>query len=148
MRKGIILDMDGTLVQVNSIRHHLVGRYRDFHRFHSESLGCPPNPEVIDAAVQAYHDGLAILIVTARVERYWAVTQLWLRQNLPIPWTQIYMRKDKDYRPDSIVKQEILCKIKADGFDPVEAWDDRTDVAAVWESHGIKVNLVEGFGFE
>lgn len=144
MKSAVIFDCDGTLVNVSSILDHLEPPNRNFHRFHRESVNCPPNAWVVEDAVKAYESGLAILIVTARIKRYWPETQFWLRNNLPVPYENLYMRKDGDYRPDGVVKLEILDQIDADGYNVIHAWDDNPNVIKVWESQGIPVTVVEG----
>lgn len=140
--------MDGTLCNVSPVIHHLTGEVRNFHRFHRESVNCPPNQHVVDAAVADHEAGKAILIVTARVFRYVWETMFWLSHNLPVPYEQIYMRRDGDFRPDGVVKREILAMIKEDGYRVTEAWDDNPAVVAVWESEGIPVNIVKGHWYD
>lgn len=145
MRDAVIVDCDGTLVEVSGILDYLEPPNRNFHKFHRESVNCPPKSWVVDEVVDAYNDGLAILIVTARVQRYWPETQFWLRHHLPVPYENIYMRADGDFRPDGVVKLEILDKIREDGYNVVRAWDDNPQVIKVWESQGIPVTVVPGW---
>ncbi len=50
---AIIFDMDGTLCDVSAIRHLVKGDERDFDKFHTESVNCPPYAHVLAAAKQA-----------------------------------------------------------------------------------------------
>jgi hypothetical protein len=145
MRDAYLFDMDGTMTDVSSIRHHLVGADRNFHKFHRASVDCPPHPEVVGAAVEAHRAGIAVIICTARVETYWPETQFWLRHHLPVPYDAIYMRRKGDYRKDGIIKRELLGEMREDGFNVVRAWDDNPAVVAVWESEGIEVTVVPGW---
>lgn len=142
-----IFDLDGTLCNVTSIRHHVLKKHKDFKSFHSESVNCPPNEEVVRAARQAKENGRAVLVVTARSFDYVFHSMFWLNIN-DVPYDQIYMRAANDYRPDHEVKKDILDMIKADGYHPVGAWDDRAEIAEVWESAGIPTTIVEGYGFD
>jgi hypothetical protein len=72
----------------------------------------------------------------------------YLSMHLPVPYEQLYMRRDNDFRPDHIVKQEILDMIRRDGYNVVKAYDDRPEIAKVWEAGGIPTILVKGFGFD
>lgn len=148
VKDAVIFDMDGTLCDVRGIRHHLLGKARNFHKFHRESVNCPPNQWVVNDAVAAYGSGLAILIVTARVFKYWPETQFFLSMHLPVPYEKLYMRKDGDFRNDGTVKREILAQIKKDGYNVVRAWDDNPTVVEVWQQEGIPVTVVEGYGFD
>lgn len=145
---AVIYDCDGTLVNVGSVIHHLTGEHRNFHRFHRESVNCPPNQEVVDALVEDYYNGLNILIVTARVKKYWPETQFWLRHNIPVPYHGIWMRADGDFRPDGVIKREILAMIREE-YNVVKAWDDNPVVIDVWESEGIpEINVVKGHWYD
>ena len=153
MRNAIIVDMDGTLADVSGIRHHVVppnpmpkGWYKDFHAFHSASVDCPPNPAVVDHAIRAHLLGTAVLIVTARRAMYRHQTAWWLALN-GVPSDALYMRGDRDGRPDYEVKKDILASIRT-SFNPIFAVDDNPAVLALWEEEGIPTLKVEGFGFE
>lgn len=147
LRDAEIFDLDGTLCDVSSIRHHVTGKVRNFHRFHTESINCPPVEWVVDEARRAHREGRAVLIVTAREFRFAMVCMFYLRI-IGVEYEQLYMRRNGDYRPDSIVKEEILDIIRKDGYNPVRAYDDNPSIWDVWESAGIETIRVEGYGFE
>jgi hypothetical protein len=65
-----------------------------------------------------------------------------------LPYEQMYMRRNGDYRPDYEVKRDILDMIRADGYNPVKAYDDNPNVWDVWEAAGIETVRVEGYGFD
>lgn len=144
-RKAIIFDMDGTLADVRAIRHHVLNgtRHKDFDKFHEESVNVPPNEHVAEAARQAHADGLAVLIVTARSAKWRHHTAMWLAIN-HIPSEGMWMRPNKDHRPDFEVKSDILRRIQA-SFDVIHAWDDNPSVIQLWESHNIPTTIVEGW---
>jgi hypothetical protein len=52
------------------------------------------------------------------------------------------MRIVGDYRPDDVVKTEMLDQLEADGWHITEAWEDSDDIIALWESRGITVHAV------
>ncbi|WP_229052017.1 hypothetical protein [Aeromicrobium sp. Leaf350] len=143
MRRAAIFDVDGTLCDVSSVRHHVRGRKKDFNAFHSDALACPPHVEVADAARRARAEGLAVLVVTARKERWRHPTGFWLALH-DIPSDELYMRGDKDGRRDVEVKRDILQRIRR-RYEVVEAWDDNPAIIALWESRGIPVRVVEGW---
>jgi hypothetical protein len=47
------------------------------------------------------------------------------------------MRSDNDYRADFIVKEELLAQLRADGYNPVMAFDDRQQVVDMWRENGL-----------
>lgn len=142
-RHGVIFDMDGTLADVRGIRHHVMGKRKDFHKFHSASIDVPANEEVARAARQAHADGLAVLIVTARKAVWRNHTAFWLALNA-IPSEGLWMRANHDDRPDREVKQDILNSIR-ESFHVVHAWDDNPSVIEVWHRNGIPTTTVEGW---
>ena len=48
------------------------------------------------------------------------------------------MRKAGDYRPDAKVKEELLTQVKADGYEPILAFEDRERVVDMWRRNGIQ----------
>jgi FMN phosphatase YigB (HAD superfamily) len=145
MTAAVVVDMDGTLCDVSSIRHYVAERrQRNFDKFHRASLWCPPMWNV-RAMVRAYHRaGDAILVVTARDARYEQVTRDWLVK-YSVPFHRLYMRPWGDIRPDVEVKTDILAALRADGFVPRLAIDDNPAVIGLWEREGIPTHTVPGF---
>lgn len=141
MRPAVIFDMDGTLCDVSAIRHHVEGTDKDFDAFHAAAMDCPANAEVVAGLRAAQSDGNAILIVTSRSAKWRDYTIKWLDQR-DIAFDALYTRIEADFRPDDVVKADILKAIVADGFQPVHAWDDSPDIIALWRDHGIKVTPV------
>jgi hypothetical protein len=146
MQDAVIVDVDGTIVNVTGIRHLVTGETRNFDAFHKESVNCPPNQAVIDAINEQRLLGRKILIVTARQFKYLRLTVWWMHFANVGPVEAIYMRKDGDYRPDAEVKFDILKMIKDDGYNPVLAYDDRECVADIWRAAGIQTVMVDELG--
>ena len=142
-RHAIIFDADGTLVDVRGIRHYVRGKWRDFDSFHRSSLFSPPVQSVVDMAFDADREGYAVIVVTAREDKYRDVTQAWLDKHA-VPYENIYMRPTGDSRKDSIVKEELLERILED-YDVVHAVDDNPAVKEVWHNANILTTVVPGF---
>lgn len=142
-RKARIFDVDGTLCDVSTIRHHVTGDNRNFDAFHLASIDCPPHPHVVKAAQESEAEGIAPLIVTARQTRYRNVTAFWLAMH-HIPSEALYMRRTGDMRPDYDVKRDILASIR-DRYEIVEAWDDNPSIIRLWQEEGIPYVLVPGW---
>lgn len=139
---SIIVDVDGTLCDVTSVRHYVTGESRNFAAFHEASRFCPTRPDVERAVRAAHAAGIAVVIVTARDARFERTTRDFLARN-DIPFDALFMRPWGDQRRDTIVKGEIFEAITSAGFRPIAAIDDRQDIAAVWESHGVPTFVVE-----
>ena len=65
----------------------------------------------------------------------------WLKDN-NIPFDEFYIRKEKDMRPDFIVKEEMWDKISKE-FNIVSMFDDRWQVTSHARALGLKVFSVE-----
>ena len=149
--EAVIVDVDGTLVDVSSVRHYVIaallpdGSYKtkDFDAFHRESVNCPPIWETVGRVNRWFNDGTKILIVTARSERYYGPTAWWLAEN-NIPHHELYMRADRDFRPDYVIKSEILARITK-RYNVIHAIDDNPAVIRLWEENGIETTVVPGW---
>lgn len=144
---AVIVDVDGTLCDVTSVRHHVLTRPKNFHAFHEGAADCPPHPHVIDW-VGRYHDaGHEILVVTGRMEQWWRSTVDWLAHHLPVTHHGPYMREDGDYRPDTVVKREIYDQL-AKHYDIRAAIDDNPAIIQLWTDLGLQVETVPGWETE
>lgn len=148
--KAVIIDMDGTLCDVSSIRYFVnpdhpdFPGFKDWESFHGGAIDCPPNEEALTEYRRAKDEGLAILIVTARMEQWALPTLLWLSEN-DIEHDALFMRVQNDYRKDYVIKREILEEIKEQGYEPVRAVDDNPAVIELWEEEGIETVKIQGW---
>ncbi len=140
-------DMDGTLNDIRPVRHFVDkdanGGKRNFDMFHRSSLFCPPNPEVVQMLKDAQAQGMAILITTARQEKYREVSQRWLHDQ-GITFDNYFCRSNDDMRPDYEVKKDMYDEISKH-YDLVHQVDDNPAAVAAWEEKGVLVTEVPGF---
>lgn len=146
--EAVIFDCDGTLVDVSSIRHLVAGGpengYRkDFDAFHREAVNCPPHPWVLEAAKAENAAGRAVLIVTGRSAEHRNSTAMWLALH-GVPSEAMWMRARGDYRPDYVVKAEILAKIRK-SWRVARAYDDNPSVLRLWAQERIATVVVPGW---
>lgn len=138
MTRAVIVDLDGTLVDVSDIEHHVSGPEKDFAAFHAASADAPADLEVLAAVQEAHASGLAVLVVTSREFIWRDLTLDWLVAH-DVPYDALVMRIVGDYRPDHVVKAEMLDQIEADGYTVLRAWEDRDEIADLWTARGIEV---------
>lgn len=143
--EAIIVDMDGTLVDVRGVRHYIrPGRaYLDFDRFHRASRFSPPHSDVVERVRAEQTAGRTVFVVTARRDRHETVCRDWLAKH-EVPYDRLLMRRDDDQRADVEVKREILAHIRRT-HDVVLALDDNPSVIALWRSEHIPVIVVPGW---
>lgn len=142
-RKAIIVDVDGTLVNTADIVHLVLAKPKKYDHFHYASAFCEPHDWVVDEVREHFLEGTAVLIVTARKDRWWTLTSNWLGDN-KVPYDELHMRRDDDDRPDYIIKEEILFELR-ERFDIIHAYDDNPNVIELWVEHGIPVTVVPGW---
>lgn len=94
------------------------------------------------ARAEAKH-GNAVIVVTARDERWRELTRGWLDRH-PIPHTELRMRPAGDQRHDAIVKGDILADLQS-RYDIQMAVDDRPSVIEFWRAAGIPTVVVPGW---
>ena len=147
-RKAWIFDVDGTLANVDSILKYIVNKddtddfKKDFDKFHRESVHVPPHPHVVDMLWNVVDRGdTDIIIVTARREEWRAHTSYWLETKANVPHTALFMRGNKDYRPDYEVKKDILEHIRL-FWDVKHAVDDNPNVIRLWQENGIPTTKI------
>lgn len=142
---AVIVDVDGTLVDVSSVRHHVAGPgKRDFDAFHHGSADCPPIAQTLRWVEEMHDNGHHILVVTARMEKWRGLTLSWLARHLTRPHTELVMRRDGDYRPDYEVKREIHAELE-DRYHIRAAIDDNPNVLKLWNELGIPCTVVPGW---
>jgi len=142
-RLAIIVDCDGTLVDTADIVHMVLAKPKKYDQFHHASVFSPPHGWVVEEVRGHYLQGIAVIIVTARKDRWWELTSNWLEAH-EVPYDELHMRKDDDHRPDRIIKEEILFELR-ERFTIIGAYDDNPSVVALWEEHGISVTVVPGW---
>ena len=150
MKTAVIFDIDGTLANVSSIRHHLTEYdktkrtvIKHFNRFHAESINVPPHDYVVNAAQMAKILGHAVFIVTARKHMWRNHTAWWLAMN-NVPSDMLVMRGDDDNRKDYEVKKDMLATIRK-AYNIIYAWDDNPSIVKLWAEEGIPTTVVPGW---
>lgn len=132
---AVLVDLDGTLVDVSKIRHIVQGPKRDFDAFHRASVDCPPVPETL-LLIENYRKlGNLIVVVSSRSNKFRSLTNMWLALH-SIEVDLVLMRKEHDARQDILVKTEMFEHLK-DRYELVAAIDDRQDLLENWGSLGV-----------
>jgi uncharacterized HAD superfamily protein len=134
--------MDGTLADVGHRLHHIKGPGRkDWHRFFEGMDDDAPNAEIVNM-VRSYAKDHEIVIVTGRPDAYRKRTVAWLNR-YEVPFSRLFMRRERDHRPDYVVKKEILESLGAEKERVTLVIDDRPSVCDMWRDCGLKVHQVE-----
>lgn len=132
----VIFDIDGTLADINHRRHFVTEKPKNWPAFQAsahldrcvEPLAC-----LARSLPLLSH---RVILCSGRGEQERPVTEAWLTKH-QIPFDRLYMRAEKDYRADDVIKAELLARIIADGYRPELVFDDRNRVVAMWRAAGI-----------
>lgn len=136
----VFVDVDGTLADVRHRLHHIrEGRKKNWQAFFEASDRDPPVSSTVAWVRSLAHDH-DIIVITGRPEAYRARTAAWLKKHA-IPFTDIFMRRDGDHRPDYEIKEEALRRWPKERIKLVI--EDRPLVHDMWRKHGIRCVLVE-----
>lgn len=140
MANSVIFDVDGTLADCQHRIHWVRSKPKNWPAFNRGMANDGVHQDICDLLRMFHSSGWTILIATGRSEDDRAVTENWLANvaGLGGLWTKLYMRASLDYRPDDIVKSEILDQMIQDGFTPTMAVDDRDQVVKMWRERGIR----------
>lgn len=147
MKPAVIFDIDGTVADAGHRLGFITGGAKDWDRFFEPALvmqDAPISP-LLDCA-QAFDAWAENIFVTARPERIRGVTSDWL--GIHMPWAgriKLMMREDHDRRPSDQVKRGHLMALRADGFSPFLAFDDRPEDIAMYRAEGVKCMDVGGW---
>lgn len=134
---AVIVDLDGTLVDVADVRHFVENSPRDFDSFHNESINSPVIRCVLDELKLQASLGSQIIVLSGRSEKYRALSQFWLAMN-EVPYDRLVLRDGLDFRSDIEIKSEMFDAI-ALSYEIVEAIDDRAELIALWKSKGVPI---------
>lgn len=141
LKKAVIFDIDGTLSDCEH-RRHLVDLKRydikdaksdwpEFFRRADQDQVIEPIRTLLLQLRPFNH----IVLCTGRDEGQRALTVRWLAEKA-VPYSALFMRTRGDYRPDHVIKLELLDKIR-EFYKPWLVVDDRNSVVAMWRKAGL-----------
>jgi predicted kinase len=134
--RAVIFDIDGTLSDPTHRLHYVTGSAKNWPAFF-DTMDEDSVHEPIRWLLWAIENNdTKIIITTGRPETHREQTEAWLTRN-GIGFHALYMRAAADYRPDNVVKAQILDGILADGFEIVLVVDDRQSVVDMWRERGL-----------
>jgi len=137
----VICDIDGTVADLTHRRHWVATKPKNWKAFFQNIEQDKPIDSVINT-IQALHSNWCqIIFCSGRGDEHRDVTRAWLIRHIG-EWIEnqpLYMRAQGDFRADDIVKEELLAKMRVDGYNPTMAFDDRARVCNMWIRNGIFV---------
>jgi predicted kinase len=134
--KTVLFDIDGTLADLTHRLHHIRNGSHNWDGFFAACGNDAVIEPIRDLAVLIAQQGWKIILVSGRSDRVQEETKDWLGRS-GVPYSELHMRKDGDYRQDFIIKSEILDRLIAEGNEIAFVVDDRPSVVAMWRERGL-----------
>ncbi len=129
--KAIIVDLDGTLCNVDHRVQYVQGVQKNWKEFNDRMGSDSLNHWCFELISAMKQQGYSVLFVTGRDESYKTHTLSWLNQ-YHVPFDELHMRKVGDYREDSDVKEAIYKQDIENKYDILFVVDDRKSVVDRW----------------
>ena len=138
MKRCYIFDIDGTIANGEHRIHHIVNEHgkKDWDTYFSLCGDDEPIPHVIELMQDLTRANCSIIIVSGRSDQVRQETQDWLEKH-DIWYDRLVMRRQGDHRNDDILKVEMLEQLRAEGWVPIMAFDDRNRVVKAWRANGV-----------
>ncbi len=144
MAPAHVFDVQGTLIDVTSIRSLVECDKPDFDAFHEATAHCPANQEIVDATKRSHISQHVVIVMTGMNEKYRGLVATWLHRH-EVPFDLLMMRPNRDFRKDFVIKREMLHQARMRGFTVTHAWDDNPAIIDLWKSEKIPVTVVPGW---
>jgi len=141
-----IFDLDGTLANDDRRKHYLLETPMNWDGWYSEVIRDRLNLDIAKFVDYGISRGIKIILCTGRDERCRVDTEQWLR-DYKVKYEILYMRKNKDFRQDDIIKKEMLDDMRFRGYNPTMAFEDRDRVVKMWRENGIRCLQVQEGNF-
>ena len=134
--KRIIVDIDGTLANIEHRVPHVRGEKKNWSEFNKNFDKDILNKWCAEIIEAMHAKGVGTMLLTGRGERYRSPTEEWLTSHR-INYDRLYMRKSKDRREDALIKKEIYLEHIQPFHDVLFVVEDRLNVVKMWRDLGI-----------
>ena len=138
MIRAIVFDIDGTLANTEHRKHWVASKPKNWAAWNAGMVFDTLHADIVELLNMFAARGDRIILCSGRGEETRGVTEQWLADN-EIYYHALYMRAEKDYRKDSIVKVELLEQIRNDYCEPFVWFDDRQQVVDAIRACGVRV---------
>ncbi len=146
---AVLADMDGTLVNVSSVRHYVTADgEKDFDKFHEAARHCPPNEQALEFCRRHHAAGRLVLVGTARMAMHYATSKGWLDDYLlpVVPYDGPIMPRWNGCIYSDVVVKRWMFRYLSRQVNIVAAIDDNPPIVQLWEELGIpEIEVVPGW---
>jgi hypothetical protein len=131
MRNIVIVDVDGTVADIQHRVHFIERKRKDYRTFFKLCTLDTPIPEIIQL-VEMLSKSYEIVFCTGRSKEIYDETKVWLKQHINISDFKLLMKEENDRRCDTIAKPELLVKAGIKPEDIALILEDRNKVVNKW----------------
>lgn len=136
--KIIVFDIDGTVADVTHRRQFVATKPKNWAAWNAGMSRDPVHEDIKSIYDVFKASGARIIFCSGRGDETRAVTERWLANN-GFEFEALFMRRERDYRQDSIVKVELLAQIRQWHGEPYIWFDDRNQVVDAIRAQGVRV---------
>ena len=136
MKDCVIVDIDGTIAKVGDRLKYLQQEKKDWDSFYEHCDEDEPINDIIELVVGLHNYGYRIVFCTGRRESVREKTEKWICKHLNMSDYGLLMRKDKDFRHDSIIKPELLNEMNETPMNVLCILEDRNSMVEKWRELG------------
>ncbi len=130
----VIFDIDGTLADISERIHHIKRKPKNWNAFNAGMAQDKAIHSMVRLCNVLYASGLNIILCSGRNEQNRPETVEWLRRQ-GVNYHELLLRRDQDYRPDSVVKRELIQNLDKNRI--LFVVEDRSRVVEMWRSEGL-----------
>jgi hypothetical protein len=126
---AILCDIDGTLA--------LLGNRNRFDPTTGDDKLNEPIAKILLAFKNQKRNPVELILITGREEKYREFTIAWLQKHGITHYKKLYMRKNKDFRKDFVIKKELFEKHLKSKYAIMFVLEDRDQVVTMWRQEGL-----------
>ena len=126
-----IFDIDGTLADISERLHHIKKKPKNWNAFNEGMAKDKAIHSMLRLCNILYASGLQIILCSGRNERNRPETVEWLSRQ-GVNYHELLLRRDEDYRPDAVVKRELIQNLDKNRI--LFVVEDRSRVVEMWRS--------------
>ena len=138
MKTHIVVDLDGTLADVEHRRRFITGKKKDWKKFHEECVNDPPNEWCVRLILAMRIAGCKVEVVSARSQEVEALTRQWLERTFAgdvSGLNLVLLRAGGSFAHDVDLKRGWLRRFGKERI--LFAVDDRRRVVDMWREEGL-----------
>jgi hypothetical protein len=138
--KIFVFDVDGTVANIEHRRAYVASKPKNWAAFNAGMKHDTPYGDIVWLAktVRDSEPDAVLLVCSGRGEESRQVTTTFIGTYIG-KFDKLYMRAEKDYRSDDIVKTELLEQIREEFGEPFLWFDDRNQVVDAIRAQDVRV---------